>query len=128
MDSKTMVATGWGVTKFGGQRSNDLLKVTLDLYSTNSCKSIYKTHKKLPKGILETQFCAGTRQGSDTCQGDSGGPIQVVSQENKCVYYITGITSFGKSCGSKNAPGVYSRVSSYLDWIEDVVWSNLLEY
>lgn len=40
------------------------------------------------------------------------------------VYYIVGITSFGKACGISGDPGVYTRVQAYLRWIEDIVWPN----
>lgn len=57
-------------------------------------------------------------------QGDSGGPLQrifkktLVSQD---ITYIFGITSFGRACAT-GAPGVYTRVTAYLDWIESIVW------
>nr|CAI5841157.1 unnamed protein product [Callosobruchus analis] len=39
------------------------------------------------------------------------------------MYEIVGITSFGKSCATvENLPGVYTRVSAYIEWIEDNVW------
>lgn len=39
------------------------------------------------------------------------------------MYSVVGVTSFGKACGlARNAPGVYTRVSTYIKWIEDVVW------
>lgn len=57
-------------------------------------------------------------------QGDSGGPLQITKQSNKCIFYIVGITSFGRGCGAPNSPGVYTRVSKYVDWIESVVWPN----
>lgn len=59
---------------------------------------------------------------SGFCQGDSGGPIQVYHSSLACMYTVVGITSFGKSCGIESVPGVYTRVSAYLDWIERVVW------
>jgi secreted trypsin-like serine protease len=55
-------------------------------------------------------------------QGDSGSPIQVTSKNNRCLFYIMGITSFGKKCGDEGLPAVYTRVSHYLDWIEGIVW------
>lgn len=35
---------------------------------------------------------------------------------------VVGITSFGKWCGEKNLPGVYTRVAPYVPWIESIVW------
>lgn len=56
------------------------------------------------------------------CQGDSGGPLQVYHPYRKCMYTVAGITSFAKQCGDLNAPGVYTRVYNFLDWIENIVW------
>lgn len=58
-------------------------------------------------------------------QGDSGGPVQVVTPGNICTFQLIALTSFGKSCGIADSPGVYTRISSYLDWIEPIVWPNL---
>ena len=32
-----------------------------------------------------------------------------------------GIVSFGIGCGRRNVPGVYTKVSAYETWIEDVI-------
>lgn len=55
-------------------------------------------------------------------QGDSGGPLQIISFDYAGMYTQIGITSFGKFCGDKNAPGVYTKVSKYTSWIEEIVW------
>ena len=34
-------------------------------------------------------------------------------------YKICGITSWGAGCGKNGYPGVYTRVSEYLDWIDE---------
>lgn len=47
----------------------------------------------------------------DACQGDSGGPF-VINGE------LVGIISFGRDCG-ENIPGVYTRVPSFIDWINE---------
>lgn len=56
-------------------------------------------------------------------QGDSGGPLQKFHHKHLCMYTIVGVTSFGRYCGTRT-PGVYTRVYSYVDWIENIVWPN----
>ncbi|CAH0559206.1 unnamed protein product [Brassicogethes aeneus] len=123
------IATGWG--KVGSSSlSDDLLKVKLQLFNTTLCNSILgEIGRQLKDGISsETQICAGSMTDiKDTCNGDSGGPLQIFHNESldgtKCMYDIIGITSFGKRCGvNVGNPGVYTRVSAYIKWIEETVW------
>ena len=68
-------------------------------------------------------FCAsGETRGVDTCQGDSGGPLvePIINKDGYPIYELAGITSWGIGC-AKGIPGVYTRVSNYVDWIENVV-------
>ena len=54
----------------------------------------------------------------DTCSGDSGGPlIATLGGTSKLV----GITSFGVGCAEAIYPGVYTRVSTYVSWINGYV-------
>lgn len=118
------IATGWGRTEFAGQSSDALQKVALDIVDNNICNLHYDNMPRfLPRGIQPSMMCAGSLEGrEDTCQGDSGGPIQISSHDNQCLFYIVGITSFGKGCGSANTPAIYTRVSEYVHWIENIVW------
>ncbi|MEK9839270.1 MAG: serine protease, partial [Ilumatobacter sp.] len=60
-------------------------------------------------------MCAGTAGGgADTCSGDSGGPL-VVGEGSSAV--LAGITSWGDGCGLAGYPGVYTRVTAYVDWV-----------
>ncbi|CRL05183.1 CLUMA_CG018098, isoform A [Clunio marinus] len=119
-------AIGWGATSYAGQYSDKLLKGDLNFVSNFECNKSYNEEPDhLPYGIISSQVCAGdsSRQ-RDTCQGDSGGPLQVLKyrkEDYKVYYEIIGITSFGQFCAS-GSPSVYTRVSSYLDWIEGIVW------
>lgn len=54
-----------------------------------------------------------------------GGPVTVSKEDDACIHYLVGITSFGSNLCGFQQPGVYSNVLSYIDWIEDIVWSNL---
>ncbi|CAO1432212.1 unnamed protein product [Diamesa tonsa] len=117
------VATGWGYTEAYGETSDELQKVSLDIIDNNKCNRI-TPQDKLSNGIIDSQICAGVLEGGkDTCQGDSGGPIQLRSKTNQCLYYVVGLTSRGSFCGTRT-PSVYTRVSYYLDWIEQKVWNN----
>ncbi|KAF2905061.1 hypothetical protein ILUMI_01115 [Ignelater luminosus] len=126
--NKTVEAIGWGRTEFAGDVSNNLLKVKLEIYNIETCRENYiDSYKRvLPNGIIEeTQLCAGggVNEVKDTCQGDSGGPLhQSLRGRAYRVYNVIGVTSFGKSCGLVNSPGVYTRVSPYVEWIEGIVW------
>ncbi|KAJ8961832.1 hypothetical protein NQ318_021447, partial [Aromia moschata] len=118
--TNTFIALGWGKTDFAGPTSDDLLKVDLRMVNRNDCSKSYKTEEKLSDGIRDAiQLCAGGELQKDTCQGDSGGPLEY---KNGKFHYIVGVTSFGKACGITKTPGVYTRVSAFIPWIESVVW------
>ena len=51
-------------------------------------------------------------------QGDSGGPMMFPSPTGP-YFYTIGVVSFGYKCADARVPGVYTRVSEYLDWIMD---------
>lgn len=115
------IVTGWGDTEFfSGAGSSTLLKVTLDLFQFNECTRKIEADSKLKNGLIESQqICAGSyNEEKDSCEGDSGGPLQIY-HDIYCMYKIMGVTSFGKGCATViGIPGVYTRVSNYIDWIE----------
>lgn len=120
----TVIATGWGLTEFGGSPSKELLKVDLEVYDQDVCVQYYGMGRKFRRGIIPEQLCAGDRTGQkDTCEGDSGGAIQLRTAEmDDVTYHVVGVTSFGKACGIVENPSVYTRISKYVEWIESVVW------
>jgi len=101
------ISSGWGTTSSGGSQPNKLMEVELPILEP-SCWNM--------KGISERMLCAGYRKGGkDTCQGDSGGPL-VVDDMGK--YRQVGVVSWGNGCAGKNSPGVYARVTKFLNWIK----------
>ncbi|XP_055641870.1 phenoloxidase-activating factor 3-like [Toxorhynchites rutilus septentrionalis] len=110
-----MIITGWGYTE-KGETSNVLQFVSLPIVSNSQCG---RTLVRLSDAISldDSQVCAGGKNRMDNCAGDSGGPLQYYTQaEARAVQH--GIVSFGlNSCGVDSVPGVYTKVSHFIDWI-----------
>ena len=119
-----VIATGFGSLGYARGNSDNLQKVTLELYDQAKCNVTYSNNSKLPKGVDKpSKICAGSTEGKDTCGGDSGGPLQIYNTDDNiiCMYTIVGLTSFGEqNCGV--SPAIYTKVFYYLDWIEGIVW------
>lgn len=106
-----------------GDPSDILQKAQLDFINNLICAIRYNTSKEVPYGITPNMICAGDpRSEKDSCWGDSGGPLQVIHPKNLCLFQVIGITSFGEGCAFPDTPGVYTRVSHYISWVESIVW------
>ncbi|XP_046966656.1 serine protease snake-like [Vanessa cardui] len=128
-DLNKLSITGWGVTDPGSpQISAELQVAEVDLIDDNTCDEMLKPKRNRHwMGLADHQICAGHLAGGiDTCQGDSGGPLQAkINLTQKWpMYYLVGVTSFGVGCARANTPSVYVRTSSFIDWIESIVWPN----
>ncbi|XP_039757565.1 CLIP domain-containing serine protease 14D-like isoform X2 [Pararge aegeria] len=110
---------GWGVTEFG---EPSVVKRKVDVIAV-PIATCHVALPYIPESSLPDLICAGGRQGKDSCRGDSGGPLMREVRENyKSNWFLYGVTSFGnKKCGLAGVPGAYTRVSSYMDWIRQVV-------
>ncbi|XP_026744119.1 serine protease persephone-like [Trichoplusia ni] len=126
VDDSRAYATGWGYLGYNQDRAAVLQNIPLWKVPHDTCSLKFSPYKRhLPDGIVDaSQMCYGD-DGTprDTCQGDSGGPIQIKSKNIYCMYIILGVTSFGyTTCATVGYPGVYTRVSNYVPWIESIVW------
>ena len=56
-------------------------------------------------------------------QGDSGGPLvcQLPGQDN---WKLFGISSWVRQCGSVGTASVFTRVVTYIDWIQNILNQN----
>lgn len=65
--------------------------------------------------VKSSNICIKTTGGISTCNGDSGGPLILADGSNTLI----GATSFGIALGCERGwPGVFTRITSYLDWIK----------
>lgn len=107
--------TGWGTTSEGGSTSTHLLKATVPFADNAVCNAPTAYNGAVKPAMM----CAGHSDGGvDACQGDSGGPL-VWRAANGPV--LVGVVSWGEGCARKLKYGVYTRVTSYRNWIGRVV-------
>ncbi|XP_030288800.1 granzyme B(G,H)-like [Sparus aurata] len=108
---------GWGRTEQSDQHTvTDLRVVDVSVVDQNDCRrQWYKSKLNLPASVI----CAGgykTLKGA--CQGDSGGPLV-------CNEVAAGVVSFGdKYCRDPDLPNIYTDVSKFLPWIDQIVSQN----
>ncbi|XP_017843769.2 brachyurin [Drosophila busckii] len=107
---ETAIASGWGKTSDAATGATDILQfINTPIMNNSGCSPWYV-------GLVHgTNICIKTTGGVSTCNGDSGGPLVLADGSNTLI----GATSFGISFGCESGwPGVFTRITSYLDWIE----------
>nr|XP_014707620.2 serine protease 52-like isoform X1 [Equus asinus] len=103
--------TGWDIAAPMHGVNAELHKVNTELVKWNMCSEVMSM-------LTKNMLCAGNPQGGkDACQGDSGGPLVCQKKHNNSLWYQLGIVSWGVGCGQEQLPGVYTKVSNYLLWI-----------
>nr|XP_049466940.1 uncharacterized protein LOC120961145 [Anopheles coluzzii] len=109
-------ATGWGTLKEDGKPSCILQEVEVPVLSNEVCSTQTNYTASM---ITDNMLCAGYLGvgEKDSCQGDSGGPL-IAEREDKR-YELIGVVSWGNGCARPYYPGVYTRVTRYLDWIRE---------
>lgn len=69
-------------------------------------------------------LCAGSAPDTsslhgDGCQGNSGGGLVCQGETGRWV--LAGIVAGGQSCGDPSSPSLYTRVSRFRSWIDEVI-------
>lgn len=111
LDGKLATIAGFGRYTDTSGPSQRLRWVSTSIAPNEKCEKVFGK-----ANVRATNLCLDTTGGRSTCQGDSGGGLTVDLSGRKVV---VGIVSYGAavSC-TQNYPAVFTRVTSYLDWIE----------
>ncbi|XP_052515841.1 mast cell protease 2-like [Budorcas taxicolor] len=97
---------GWGKTDVKEPASSTLQEVKLRLMEPRACSHF-------PAFDHNLQLCVGNPQSTKSAfKGDSGGPLL-------CAGVAQGIVSYGLS--SAKPPAVFTRISPYRPWIDEVL-------
>ena len=104
---QTSWITGWGEDEGTANNPNQLQVVDVPITASSNYGN------QIDPDMIMAGYSNG---GYDSCQGDSGGPMVVLATDES-TYLQVGIVSWGYGCAEAGYPGVYARVSYFLDWI-----------
>ncbi|XP_014467233.1 PREDICTED: trypsin-1-like [Dinoponera quadriceps] len=100
---------GWGRVTTKGDASRFLRQATLKIMSHERCRNT-----SFGEHVTTSMICA-YNDDTDACQGDSGGPLLYGRLDGK--YEMIGVVSWGIGCAKRGIPGVYVKITDYLNWI-----------
>ncbi|KAL0870742.1 hypothetical protein ABMA27_005679 [Loxostege sticticalis] len=117
----------WGTDAPHGKLRTVIAEMTVKVVDQNTCLDTLKSQDRYTRHFRELQehhICANESESYIlNCQGSAGAPLITTlsldgNSEDKMPYAF-GVTSFGWRCGYLS---IYTRVSSFIDWIEQTVW------
>jgi secreted trypsin-like serine protease len=112
--NKTGIVSGFGVYSDVNSTLSNVLRYTfVRVMNGSNCLVSYGSNFF----TSDKHLCIDTKGGASSCSGDSGGSLGIF--ENNTLT-LAGIVSYGsdKGCELGN-PEVYTKVSSYLPWIQN---------
>ncbi|XP_032424400.1 granzyme B(G,H)-like [Xiphophorus hellerii] len=103
---------GWGSTGPEKPSSDVLMETTESIQFSFECKHIWKMYFNSTHMIC-TKF---NKKTGGICQGDSGGPLICDSKVQGIAAY-----TFKEKCDDPKHPHVFTKVRSFLQWMEKVM-------
>lgn len=87
--------------------------MTLLLYDV--CQTVLK------RSLHPTFICTDGYENVGACYGDSGGPLVQYKEDGEPD--LIGVSSWITvvKCGTQKAPSLFTKVSSFIDWINEVI-------
>jgi len=126
-DNNRPTVVGWGRTETAKDDEISIVSTARQQYlklpavANTDCIQKYQDllNADLTGNIMPDQhLCAGGEKDKDSCKGDSGGPL-MAREDDISPWQIVGVVSGGtKRCGI-GAPGIFTRVTHYDQWITD---------
>ncbi|XP_073468298.1 chymotrypsinogen 2-like [Aquarana catesbeiana] len=114
-DQEMCITTGWGyINATSKEIRTKLQQASLPIVSNANCQKTWGSR------IQASMICARA-SGVSGCMGDSGGPL-VCKRDG--AWTLAGVVSWGSSSFSTVYPIVYTRVSAFRTWVDQIVASN----
>lgn len=127
LTNRTATLIGWGRISEDGPMLPVSRYANMTVISTDACSREYGNvglENPLPASFICTYDEGNGTVAKDACEGDSGGPL--VLKDDAGQFQLIGIVSWGigSSCARPHQPTVYTRVTSYISWIEKTIQSS----
>ncbi|OWF48873.1 chymotrypsinogen A-like [Mizuhopecten yessoensis] len=105
------VISGWG-NSMGTADEKYLQHISVPITPSSACNDSWN-------GVINNGHVCVGHGDVGACGGDSGGPLVCLRDDH---YILVGVTSWGSfSCQHYGYPNIYTRVTSYLEWIKSVI-------
>ncbi|CAI9598470.1 unnamed protein product [Staurois parvus] len=109
------ITSGWGYTNAATKTlPAKLQQATLPIVSNADCQRAWGSK------VQASMICAGASNVS-SCMGDSGGPLVCLRNG---AWNLAGIVSWGSASCNLFYPVVYTRVSSFRTWVDQIIAKN----
>ncbi|KRF84500.1 collagenase [Drosophila virilis] len=122
IDNLEGITSGFGHTQAPKEEirnvSHHLMYLQVRILPNKVCKPLLQKYN--PAQFFPSSWVCIAPSKSAPCKGDSGGPLVIKNANGSNT--LVGLTSFGMDtiCTLKR-PVVYTRVSSYLEWIQSAI-------
>ncbi|XP_006642065.2 chymotrypsin-like elastase family member 2A [Lepisosteus oculatus] len=120
LQDEACYVTGWGRLYTNGPAADTLQQALLPVVDYATCTQ----PDWWGSMVKDTMVCAGGDGVVSGCNGDSGGPLNCQGSDGS--WEVHGIVSFGSGlgCNYPKKPTVFTRVSAYIDWINNAMVNN----
>lgn len=103
-------------TKTDSKKIGELMQVEVPILQAKICdEADYGGNFKFDERKM---ICAGTEK-CDYCEGDTGGPLLQFDASDAKRPVIVGIISNRNVCGAPDKPGVYTKMSALINFLDD---------
>ncbi|XP_041694526.1 proproteinase E-like [Coregonus clupeaformis] len=108
--------SGWGRIYTAGPLAKKLQQALLPVVAHETC-----SQSDWWGGSVKPSMICGGGDRKAGCNGDSGGPLNCKGADGK--WYVHGIASFvsSRGCNTLKKPTVFTRTSSFSDWITNTI-------
>jgi len=128
--NQSLIVTGWATAEAGQSAEelpDNLQAAEFRHVPLSACIEAHGDDDEGIPLVNENNLCAVdvNENGNTACNGDTGSPIISLSPSGPV---LQGIVSWHAGCGTDTPPGVFVRVSRYINWLREQIGRQQQQY